>query len=81
MVCSIDGCDSRVLVLVATMIRVYAHWQPGSMGDAIPREIKDFKTMEEAKPTIKRWRKTACGVTVSEFEETVIAKYVWGKKQ
>ena len=63
------------------MIRVYADWQPGYMGDAIPVKRKDFKTMEEAEPTIKEWRKTACTVRVSEFEETVIATYIWGKKK
>ena len=62
------------------MIRVCAEWQPGYMGDPIPIKQLDFKTLEEAKPTIKQWRKSACGVVVSEFKETVIAKYVWGKK-
>jgi len=62
------------------MIRVYADWQPGYMGDPIPTKIKDFNTMDDAKPTINNWRETACTVIVSEFEETQIAKYVWGKK-
>jgi len=50
------------------------------MGDPIPTKIKDFNTMDDAKPTINNWRETACTVIVSEFEETQIAKYVWGKK-
>jgi hypothetical protein len=62
------------------MIRVYADWQPGYMGERIPVEQEDFDTMDEAKPTIKKWRETACNVIVSEFEEKRIAKYVWGKK-
>ena len=63
------------------MIRVYADWQPGYMGEAIPTKQKDFKTMGDAKPTINAWRKTACNVVVSEFTETIIEKYVWGKKK
>jgi hypothetical protein len=63
------------------MIRVYADWQPGYMGQSIPTKQKDFDTIDKAEPTIKLWRKTACTVIVSEFEEKVIAKYVWGKRQ
>lgn len=62
------------------MIRVYADWQPGYMGDIIPVNQEDFKTIEEATPTIKKWRKTACTVKVLEVEEKIIATYVWGKK-
>ena len=62
------------------MIHVYADWQPGYMGDSIPVMQADFKDMEEAKLTIKKWRKTACTVIVSEIEERVIATYIWGKK-
>ena len=62
------------------MIRVYADWQPGYMGDEIPTKQFDFKTMEAAEPTIKKWRESACTVIVSDFEEKVLAKYVWGKK-
>ena len=62
------------------MIRVYADWQPGYMGEKAQTKTFDFKTMEAAEPTIKMWRETACTVIVSEFEETVLAKYVWGKK-
>jgi len=63
------------------MIRVRADWQPGYMGERIPVKQEDFKTIEEAKPTIDKWRKTACNVVVSEFQETIIEKYVWGKKK
>ena len=62
------------------MILVYAEWQPGYMGEKAPTKIFDFKTMEDAEPTIKKWRESACTVIVSEFEEKVISKYVWGKK-
>ena len=62
------------------MIRVHADWQPGYMGEPIHTETFDFKTMKDAEPTIEEWRKTACTVIVSEFEEKLIAKYVWGKK-
>jgi len=63
------------------MIRVYADWQPGYMGDNIPIKQKDFDTMAEAEPTIILWRKTACTVVVSEFEEKIIATYTWGKSK
>lgn len=62
------------------MIRVYADWQPGYMGEKIPTKTHVFKTMKDAEPTIKKWRETACTVIVSEFEEKKIVKYVWGKK-
>jgi hypothetical protein len=62
------------------MIRVYADWQPGYMGDEIPEKTKNFKTMDDAELTIKQWKETACTVIVSEFEETIIAKYIWGKR-
>jgi hypothetical protein len=62
------------------MIRVYADWQPGYMGEKAPTKTLNFKTPEDAQPTIDKWKKTACTVVVSEFEEIVIAKYVWGKK-
>jgi hypothetical protein len=63
------------------MIRVYADWQPGYMGERIPVEQEDFKTLEDAEKTIEKWRETACTVIVSEFEEKIIAKYIWGKKK
>jgi hypothetical protein len=50
------------------------------MGEKIPTKTFTFKTMEDAEPTIKKWRETACTVVVSEFEEKVFSKYVWGKK-
>jgi len=63
-------------------IEVYADWQPGYMGDEIPTERKSFATLEEARPTIDKWRKTACTVIVSEVEDPkVMEKYVWGKKK
>lgn len=62
------------------MIRVYADWQPGAMGEKAPTKTHDFKTIEEAEPTIKKWKETACTVIVSEFEEKKIAKYVWGRR-
>jgi hypothetical protein len=62
------------------MIGVYADWQPCYMGEKIPTKQFDFKTMEAAEPTIKKWRETACTVIVSEFKEKMIVKYVWGKK-
>jgi hypothetical protein len=61
------------------MIRVYADWQPGYMGERIPVKQEDFKTIEEATPTIKKWKETACTVRVMKVEEEIIAKYVWGK--
>ena len=33
------------------------------------------KTIEEANPTINKWRETACTVKVLEVEEKVIMKY------
>ena len=63
------------------MIRVYADWQPGYMGEEVPIKQQDFPTIEDAKPTIKAWRKTACTVIVSEYGEKRIAKYIWGKKK
>lgn len=62
------------------MIRVYADWQPGYMGEKVPTKTETFKTLEEAEPTIKKWRETACRVIIFEVEEKVIATYVWGKK-
>ena len=62
------------------MIRVYADWQPAYMDSPPEIEQKDFKTLEEAEPTIEEWRKTACTVIVYEFEEKRIVKYIWGKK-
>ncbi len=62
------------------MIRVYAERQPGYMGDKIPTKTFVFKTLEDAQPTIKKWRETACTVIVSEFEEKMVTKYIWGKK-
>lgn len=62
------------------MIRVYADWQPGYMGEKAPTKQKDFETFEDAYPTITEWKKTACNVRISEFTEVVIAEYVWGKK-
>ena len=63
------------------MIRVYADWQPGYMGDPIQKQQMDFKTYEDAYPTITEWKKTACTVRVSEFTEKVVAEYVWGKRK
>jgi hypothetical protein len=60
-------------------IEVYADWQPGYMGERIPTRRKYFFTLEEAKPTIDEWRKTACTVRVSEVE--VMKEYTWGKKK
>ena len=62
------------------MIRVYADWQPGYMGERARIEQEDFKTMIEAELTINKWRKTAHTIKVSVVEETLIAKYVLGKK-
>lgn len=62
------------------MIRVYADWQPGYMGDKISTKTRNFKTMGDAEPTIEKWRESACTVIVSEFEEREIVEYVWGKK-
>jgi len=62
------------------MIRIYADWQPGYMGEKVPTKTFIFKTIEDAQPTIDEWRKTACNVIVSEFEEKIIIKYAWGKK-
>jgi hypothetical protein len=60
------------------MIRVYADWY---MEETIPTtKQKDFKTIEEAYPTIKKWKETACTVKVLEVDEKVIARYVLGKK-
>jgi len=50
------------------------------MGEKIPTKTHIFKTMEDAEPTIKKWRESACTVIVSEFEEKKIVKYIWGKK-
>jgi len=63
------------------MIRVIADWQPGYMGQHIPIKSKDFKTIEEATPTIDLWIKTACNVSVLEVQEKVIAEYLWGKRK
>lgn len=63
------------------MIRVYADWQPGYMGEKAPTKTFNFKTLGDAQPTIDKWKNTARPVVVSEFEEKIIAKYVWGKKQ
>lgn len=62
------------------MIHIYADWQPAYMDSPPIEKTEDFKTMEDAEPTIKEWKKTACTVIVSEFEEKRISKYVWGKK-
>ena len=62
-------------------IVVYADWQPGYMGEGIPTEKEYFNTLEEARPTINKWRKSACTVVVSEVEVEVMEKYVWGKKK
>ena len=60
-------------------IEVYADWQPAYMESPTPTDKKYFATLEEATPTIDKWRKTACTITVSEVE--VVETYIWGKKK
>jgi hypothetical protein len=60
-------------------IEVYADWQPGYMGEETPTDRAYFNTLKKARPTIDRWRKTACTVIVSEVE--VLEEYTWGKKE
>ena len=62
-----------------TRIEVYADWQPGYMGERIPTKRKYFTTLDEATPTIDKWRKTACTIVVSKTE--IIETYNWGKKK
>jgi hypothetical protein len=64
-----------------TKIRVYADWQPGYMGEKIQTATIDFNTIDDAKQTIDSWRKTACTVIVSEYNETILEEYIWGKRK
>jgi hypothetical protein len=62
-----------------TQIEIYANWQPGYMGERIPTKQYHFDTLDEARETIDKLRKTACTIIVSEF--TVLEEYTWGKKK
>jgi hypothetical protein len=77
----VEASEGRDETGVVVMIRVKATWQPGYMGERIPRKQIDFKTLIEAEPTIDKWNKTACEVVVSEFSEIIIEKYVWGNQK
>jgi len=77
----VDGIPRCVHNRGVKIVRVYADWQPGYMGERAPTKQEDFKTMGEAKPTIQKWRLTACTVKVFEVEERVVATYIWGRKQ